>query len=71
MYLEALNGYVLMVIALFAALLYVALPYAGLTEFRARTAKKGYRKKRFRNRGAARGLRKTKEPVWQRFTGRT
>ena len=37
---EALNRYVLMAIGLFAVLLYVALLYAGLTEYRARISQR-------------------------------
>ena len=37
---EALNGYVLMVIGLFGALLYIGLLYAGLAEFIGRISKK-------------------------------
>ena len=60
---EALNRYVLMAIALFAILLYIGMVYAGFTEFMARISKRGNRKKRPRNRDAARGLRNSKNPV--------
>jgi hypothetical protein len=56
--LEALNRYVLIAIGLFAVLLYVSLLYAGLTEFRARISQKA-----LPERGAARGLPKTKMPI--------
>ena len=61
---EELNRYVLVVIALFAALLYIALVWAGFAEFMARISKKGNRKKRSPNRGATRGLRNAKRPIW-------
>lgn len=61
---EELNRYVLVAIALFAVLLYIALVYAGFTELMARISKRGNRKKRSRNRGATRGLRNAKRPNW-------
>ncbi len=61
---EMLNRYVLMAIALFAALLYVGLLWAGFTEFMARISKKGNQKKRLRKGGATRGLRNAKRPIW-------
>ena len=60
---EALNQYVLAAIALFAVLLYIGLVCAGFTEFMARISKRGNPKKRSRNRGTARGLRKAKRPI--------
>ena len=59
---QELNRYVLVAIALFAVLLYIALVYAGFAEFMARISKRGNRKKRSRNRGATRGLRSAKRP---------
>ena len=58
---EQLNRYVLVAIALFAVLLYIAMVYAGFAEFMARISKRGNRKKRSRNRGATRGLRNSKK----------
>jgi hypothetical protein len=48
---EELNRYVLVAIAFFALLLYVALVYAGFAEFMARISKR----EASRNRGATRG----------------
>jgi len=56
---EALNRDVLIAIALFAVLLYIALVYAGFAEFASRISKKGKNKKRSRNQATARRLRNT------------
>ena len=57
---EALNRAVLIAIALFAALLYIGLVYAGFAEFIAGIPKRANHRKRSRNRRATRGLRNGK-----------
>jgi len=57
---EAWNRYVLLVIGLFGALLYIGLLYAGFTEFRSRISKSNNDKRRSRNRITTRRLRNPK-----------
>ena len=59
---EAWNRYVLMVIGLFAAFLYVGLIYAGVAEFMSRISKSSKSKKRARGRVSAPRLRNPKVP---------
>ena len=57
---ETLNRYVLIAIALFAVLLYIALVCAGFAEFIGGIPKRANRKKRSRNRRETRGVRNAK-----------
>jgi len=57
---DTLNGYVLGVIALFAACLYVAVVATGLAELMSGTSNVRHRKKRTRNQSATRNWRNAK-----------
>ena len=54
MNLEAMNRYVLAIVGLFAALLYVGMVFAGLSEFISGLPKRGRRRKRSRTGGGSR-----------------
>jgi hypothetical protein len=56
MNLEAMNRYVLVIIGLFAALLYVGMVFAGFSEFLSGLPRRGRRRKRSRTSGASRKL---------------
>ena len=68
---EELNRYVLIVIGLFAGLMYTAVLYVGFAQIMAHLSKKENRRKRTRNRDAAHGLRNSKGSIWGRSTRRT
>jgi hypothetical protein len=60
---EAVNRYALIALVVFAALLYIGLFCAGFGEFMTRISKRGNRKKRLRDRRAARSLRDPKKSI--------
>ena len=60
---EALNGYVLVIIGLFAVLLYVVMVFAGFSELISRIPKYGAPGKRAKAGRATRIPRKPKKPI--------